>query len=93
MITHDPETELEIRFKNSCLLATELSGLSKHDECLLYGLRKQAEEGDNYTPTPWLFNNSERSKWEAWNKQQGKTKIMAKYDYINAVVNFQLKYG
>ena len=46
---------------------------------------KQAEEGDNYTPTPWLFNEPERSKWETRNKQQGKTKIMAKYDYMNAV--------
>jgi len=93
MITQDPETELQIRFQNSCIMATELSGLTENEKNLLYGLQKQAEEGDNYTPTPWLFNIPERCKWEAWNQQQGKSKIMAKYDYINAVLNFQLKYS
>jgi acyl-CoA-binding protein len=92
MITQDPETELQIRFQNSCIMATELHRLSKNEEYFLYGLQKQAEEGDNYTPTPWLFNIPERCKWEAWNRQQGKSKIIAMYDYINAVANFQLKY-
>jgi acyl-CoA-binding protein len=93
MITQDPETELQIRFQNSCIMAIELFRLTEEEQDFLYGLQKQAEEGDNYTPTPWIFNLPERSKWEAWNRQQGKSKIMAKYDYINAVSNFQLKYS
>ena len=32
MITHDPETELQLRFKNSCIMASELTGLSKDEE-------------------------------------------------------------
>ena len=92
MITQDPETELQIRFQNSCIMATELFRLTEEEQDFLYGLQKQAEEGDNYTPTPWIFNLPERSKWEAWNKQQGKSNIMAKYDYIYIVLNLQLKY-
>ena len=93
MITQDPETELQIRFQNSCIMATELFNLTENEENLLYGLRKQAEEGDNYTPSPWIFNIPERCKWDAWNKQHGKSTTMAKYDYINAVANFQMKYS
>jgi len=93
MIVQYPDIELEMRFQNSRAIATELSGLSEDEQNLLYGLEKQIEEGDNYTPSPWIFNLPERSKWEAWNKQQGKSNIMAKYDYIYIVLNLQLKYG
>ena len=92
MIVQYPEIELEIRFQNFRAIATELNGLSENEQNLLYGLEKQIEEGDNYTPSPWIFNILERCKWEAWNKQQGKSNIMAKYDYIYIVLNLQLKY-
>ena len=92
MIVQDSEAELEIRFESACTMADGFTNLICRDANLLYGLRKQAEEGDNYTPTPWLWNIPERYKWEAWNQQEGKTRVRAKTEYIHLVANFQAKY-
>lgn len=44
------------------------------DELLqLYGLFKQASVGDNNTDKPGMLDFKGKAKWEAWNKNKGKS--------------------
>lgn len=53
---------------------------------LLYGLYKQATEGDNTNPPPENpFDFVSKAKFEAWQSQLGKTKEDAMIEYVNLV--------
>jgi diazepam-binding inhibitor (GABA receptor modulating acyl-CoA-binding protein) len=52
---------------------------------ILYGLYKQAREGDCNTTQPSMFNYIENEKWKSWNANKGISKNTAMEKYINYV--------
>lgn len=70
--------------------ANDVKNLKKkpdNDELLnIYGLFKQANEGDNTTEEPSFYQLEKKSKWKAWNSQKGKSKDQAKHEYVTAVI-------
>ena len=51
----------------------------------LYGLYKQATEGNNRTSQPIITDFKGRAKWNAWKTQAGKGKSTAKKEYLELV--------
>jgi diazepam-binding inhibitor (GABA receptor modulator, acyl-CoA-binding protein) len=52
----------------------------------LYGLYKQATEGDaplEKKPSFFSFDATAKAKWEAWNEERGKTSEQAKKEYVD----------
>ena len=58
----------------------------------LYGLFKQATEGDNSGSRPGGFDFKAIAKFDAWMEQQGKTRAQAMSDYIALVAELKKKY-
>jgi len=53
----------------------------------LYGLYKQATEGDVTEDKPGFSDLVGRAKWDAWNKLQGLTREEAMQQYIDLVTS------
>ena len=51
----------------------------------LYGLYKQATEGDVNTERPGGFDFKNIAKWDAWKQQQGKSQEAAREEYVQLV--------
>ncbi|EGG15723.1 acyl-CoA binding protein [Cavenderia fasciculata] len=65
-----------------------------NDEKLeLYGLYKQANEGDNTTAQPWAVQLEARAKHDAWTNVKGLSKDQAMEKYVQLVQTFKAKYG
>jgi diazepam-binding inhibitor (GABA receptor modulating acyl-CoA-binding protein) len=58
---------------------------SNTDLFILYGLYKQATEGDCNIPQPWAVQIEARAKWEAWNKNKNMMRMNAMRNYIDKV--------
>ncbi|CAO3631053.1 unnamed protein product [Cunninghamella blakesleeana] len=69
--------------------ANEVKALKKtpsNDKLLeLYGLFKQAKEGDNTTTRPGVFDPKGKAKWDAWTKNKGLSQEEAEKKYIALV--------
>jgi acyl-CoA-binding protein len=49
----------------------------------LYGLYKQATEGDaDYKQQPYVWNLFDRKKWDAWNSYRGQSSQEARQQYV-----------
>jgi diazepam-binding inhibitor (GABA receptor modulator, acyl-CoA-binding protein) len=55
------------------------------DKLRLYGLFKQATLGDNTVAAPWVWQLTERAKWQAWTSRAGMSERDAKSAYVAAV--------
>jgi len=77
--------------------ATEVKNLSKKptdDEMLTtYALYKQVTVGDCNTAKPGMLDFTGKAKWEAWNKEKGKSKEDAEAQYIKHVEELKGKYS
>jgi diazepam-binding inhibitor (GABA receptor modulating acyl-CoA-binding protein) len=62
--------------------------LTNDDLLELYGLFKQAKEGDVNTSQPYRIQFEARAKWDAWDKQKGKSKIQAQNEYVQYALKF-----
>lgn len=85
------ELNLNIRYQAAEICGTALKSIpaiTLEDKLSIYGLFKQATFGDNTLPKPWAYQIEAKAKWEAWACQKGKSKIDAKNDYINLLINF-----
>jgi acyl-CoA-binding protein len=58
---------------------------SNGDLLFLYGLYKQATQGDCDIPQPWAVQVEARAKWEAWNKNKKMDTFTAMRNYIDKV--------
>ncbi|MCF8275892.1 MAG: acyl-CoA-binding protein [Flavobacteriales bacterium] len=57
-----------------------------NDELLnLYGLYKQATEGDNKTSKPGMFDMKGQFKWKAWTDKSGMSQEVAADEYVTLV--------
>ncbi|KAF6778015.1 hypothetical protein AHF37_02599 [Paragonimus kellicotti] len=59
----------------------------------LYGLFKQATQGDNTTGQPSVLSVKDRSKWNAWTSHKGLSKQVAQEKYIKMADEIIAKYG
>ena len=51
-----------------------LQKITNDEKLSLYGLYKQATEGDNTAKEPWAVQLEAKAKWTAWTSQAGKSK-------------------
>lgn len=51
----------------------------------IYGLYKQASEGDVDRKRPGFTNMVGRAKWDAWNELKGKSADEAKQEYVDLI--------
>ncbi|RDV15275.1 acyl-CoA-binding protein [Pontibacter diazotrophicus] len=57
----------------------------------LYGLYKQATDGDVNTERPSGFDFKNIAKWDAWKQQEGKSQEAAREEYVQLVNNLASK--
>uniref|UniRef100_A0A3Q1GAB5 Acyl-CoA-binding protein n=1 Tax=Acanthochromis polyacanthus TaxID=80966 RepID=A0A3Q1GAB5_9TELE len=80
--------------KNSANEVKQLKAKPTDDEMLqVYSLFKQASVGDVNTARPGMLDFTGKAKWDAWEKQKGKSKEDAMNEYINLVEELKNKYG
>jgi len=51
----------------------------------LYALYKQATAGDVQTARPGGFDFKNIAKWDAWKKQEGKSREVAQEEYVQLI--------
>lgn len=54
-----------------------ISAMTNEEKLTLYGLFKQATDGDNKAAAPWAIQLEAKAKWEAYEKNKGKSKAAA----------------
>jgi diazepam-binding inhibitor (GABA receptor modulator, acyl-CoA-binding protein) len=79
--------DLNAQFEQAVADSKSLSDRPSNDTLLqLYSLYKQATEGDvNIDPPANPFDFVSKAKYEAWAGLKGKTKDMAKQEYVQLV--------
>jgi diazepam-binding inhibitor (GABA receptor modulator, acyl-CoA-binding protein) len=74
-------------------LTKKFTSKPSNEELLkLYGLYKQATEGDNNEERPGGFDFVAAAKYNSWLSYKGKSKTEAAEDYINLVNSISIKY-
>lgn len=59
----------------------------------LYGLYKQASEGDVSGPKPGLLDFKAKAKYQAWSALKGKSEEEAMKQYVASVKKLQARFG
>jgi len=59
----------------------------------VYSLFKQGTVGDVNTARPGMLDFTGKAKWDAWEKQKGKSQEDAMIEYIALVEELKAKYG
>ena len=78
--------ELEEIFNESAKKLVAQSGkVTKSNILYLYGLYKQATEGDCTMEQPWHCQVEAYGRWEAWKKNRGMSRRVAMEKYIEKV--------
>lgn len=70
-----------------------ISAITNDEKLSLYGLFKQATEGDNKAAAPWAIQLEAKAKWEAYEKNKGKAKDQAELEYAALAKSLLTKYG
>ncbi|XP_053733135.1 acyl-CoA-binding protein [Synchiropus splendidus] len=86
--------DLEAQFKAAAEEVKQLKAKPSDAEMLLvYALFKQVSVGDVNTARPGMLDFTGKAKWDAWEKQKGKSKEEAMNEYITLVGELKQKYG
>lgn len=86
--------ELEETFRNYSATVQNLQRRPANDELLnLYGLFKQATEGDVTEERPVGFDFKAFAKYDAWNRLKGTSKEEAMKSYIELAKSLIAKYS
>ncbi|CDW89326.1 acyl--binding protein [Stylonychia lemnae] len=96
--TQSEDAELDSKFKHFCDIAVRynqniLHSISMDQNLDLYGLYKQATEGNNYKLRPGGFHIKQRKKWAAWMAKKNMPKKQAQQQYINLMNQIMDKLG
>lgn len=79
--------------EEAAALTQKFTSRPSNEELLrLYGLYKQASEGDNEGERPGGFDFKAAAKYNAWLNLKGKSKEEATSDYISLVDELSKKY-
>jgi acyl-CoA-binding protein len=73
------------KFEKACEKAKNLKNLNNNDMGDLYGLFKQATNGDCNIKKPGFLNMKECAKYDAWKKLEGLSQDDAKIKYTKKV--------
>ena len=84
--SRDPVSDTE--FDLVANQARELTKLSSDQRLQIYGLFKQAKEGDNKMPKPSLWDATARAKWSAWSSYNGWSQEEARIAYVYIITTF-----
>jgi diazepam-binding inhibitor (GABA receptor modulating acyl-CoA-binding protein) len=88
------EKPLSEKFKEAVARVEKLSKRPSNEQLLeLYGLYKQATEGDVTGSRPGLFDPKGRAKYDAWAARKGLPKDEAKKRYAALVDEFVAELG
>ena len=86
LTTKDTRMDLQEKFNNATENVKTLTSRPGNDELLsLYGLFKQATEGDAHGDKPGMFDFKGQAKYNAWEALKGNTADEAKEKYISLV--------
>ncbi|XP_061578992.1 acyl-CoA-binding protein [Cololabis saira] len=87
-------SELQGKFDAAAAQVKQLKAKPADEEMLkVYSLFKQASVGDVNTARPGMLDFTGKAKWDAWEKQKGKSKDDAMNEYIQLVEELKQKYG
>ncbi|WP_268034955.1 acyl-CoA-binding protein [Algoriphagus sp. PAP.12] len=82
-----------INLEEAAALTKKFTSRPSNEELLkLYGLYKQATEGDNETERPGGFDFKAAAKYNSWLNFKGKSKNEATEEYISFVEELSSKY-
>ncbi|XP_041663645.1 acyl-CoA-binding protein [Cheilinus undulatus] len=86
--------DLKSQFDKAAEEVKTLKAKPSDEEMLqVYSLFKQATVGDVNTTRPGMFDFTGKAKWDAWEKQKGKSQEDAMNEYIKLVEQLKEKYG
>ncbi|XP_015257727.1 acyl-CoA-binding protein [Cyprinodon tularosa] len=86
--------DLQVKFDAAAAEVKQLKAKPSDEEMLqLYSLFKQATVGDVNTARPGMLDFTGKAKWDAWEKQKGKSKEDSMNEYIKLVEQLKQKYG
>ncbi|XP_044221559.1 acyl-CoA-binding protein [Thunnus albacares] len=86
--------DLKAKFEAAAEEVKQLKAKPADEEMLqVYSLYKQATVGDVNTARPGMFDFTGKAKWDAWEKQKGKSQDDAMNEYITLVEQLKQKYG
>lgn len=78
--------DLKVLFEKAVTESKQLSSRPSNEMLLrLYGLYKQATEGDVHTDPPGAFDFVNKAKYEAWSALKGKSREDAMKEYTDLV--------
>ncbi|XP_014845506.1 acyl-CoA-binding protein-like [Poecilia latipinna] len=87
-------TDLQANFDVAAAEVKQLKAKPSDEEMLLlYSLFKQATVGDVNTARPGMLDFTGKAKWDAWEKQKGKSKEDSMKEYIKLVEELKQKHG
>lgn len=93
MLLYESQDDFDLEFNESIKIIRTLTKRPTNEELLkLYGIYKQATEGNNNTNGPVVINIKERSKWNAWYSLRGLSRRLAKMQYNQFVRELMEKY-
>jgi len=85
--------ELQQQFESAVSRSKELTQRPSNEELLnMYGLFKQASEGDVTGDRPGGFDFKAIAKYDAWAELKGKSKEQAMQDYISLMDKLYQQY-
>jgi len=83
-------SDLDTRFQSAAEAAQNLPERPDNDTLLeMYGLYKQASEGDVHGDKPGMFDFKAAAKYEAWERLKGTDSDSAKQRYIDLVTRLR----
>ncbi|XP_037646390.1 acyl-CoA-binding protein [Sebastes umbrosus] len=86
--------DLQAQFDTAAAEVKQLKAKPSDEEMLqVYSLFKQATVGDTNTERPGMFDFTGKAKWDAWEKQKGKSKEDAMNEYVALVKQLKEKDG
>ncbi|MEF9948279.1 MAG: acyl-CoA-binding protein [Comamonas sp.] len=83
-------SDLNTTFEDAVKNSTSISERPDNATLLkIYGLYKQATDGDNETKKPSFTDMVARAKWDAWAKLEGTSSDEAKQLYIDLIASLR----
>ena len=83
-------SDLNTTFEDAVKNSTSISERPDNATLLkIYGLYKQATDGDNETKKPSFTDMVARAKWDAWAKLEGTSPDEAKQLYIDLIASLR----
>mmetsp|Transcript_33803 Transcript_33803/g.81958 ORF Transcript_33803/g.81958 Transcript_33803/m.81958 type:complete len:357 (+) Transcript_33803:516-1586(+) len=82
---HPAEIKLQHDFEKATSFVRVMTGLGTDNQLLLYGLYKQATEGDCTGKKPAMWEMQKHAKWSAWKSLESLSKKEAKERYVSMV--------